>query len=170
MISNRLIRAALLSSFASAASQGAQAQSCSVPQTLIPNTTISINTCDPSYTSLVLCGAVVSGPAAVFKVNVGYPHALAFQVTPAVGTSFDPAIVVTGRQCDTGNCPLTADASGPGGMEQLNLDLDSGSYYVVVTSLSSDLPACGTAQIHFYERTFGEGNDHDGIFRVRFEY
>jgi len=144
------------------------AQSCAAPQFLVPNTSVWINTCDPSYTAVIVCGLFVSGPAAVFAVNIGYPGTLAVQVTPGFVHPFDPVIVANSGQCYAGDCPLIADAAGEGGTEQLNLDLDSGSYRVIVTTINSDA-ACGNAQVTLYERTLG-GNEHDGIFRVGFEY
>jgi hypothetical protein len=165
-----LVRAALLAGCVLGGWHGAAAQSCSVPQTLVVNSVISIDTCQSTYMPSLLCGGIVSGPAAVFAVNIGYPGLLAFEVTPGVGSQFDPAIAVTGPQCETGNCPRLVDSGGQGQPEQVNLDIDSGSYRIIVTSFNPVAGTCGTALIHLYERTLGSGGNSDGIFRQGFEY
>ena len=146
------------------------AQSCVAPPVLVSTTSFAVNTCASSYQPQSLCdGAVPAGPAAVFRVNIGYPGLWAFQVTPGSAPSFDPAIVVTSRQCETGACPRAADEAGPGGTEQVNLDFDSGVYYLIVTSFNPGA-ACGLAQISLYERGLGGGSSNDGIFRAGFNY
>jgi len=145
------------------------AQSCVAPQMLVSTTSFAVDTCASSYQPQSLCdGAVPAGPAAVFRVNIGYPGLWTFQVTPGIGPLFDPAIAVISRQCETGACPRAADEAGPGGTEQVNLDFDSGVYYLIVTSFNPSA-SCGIAQISLFERTGGDGSNY-GIFRASFEY
>jgi len=146
----------------------ASAQSCATPMLLLqPEVPVYIDTCSSSYTPAVLCGGPTAGPAAVFLVRLRYPNsAWTFEVVPTISSSFDPVIVVQNRQCETGTCPFVIDNAGVGGSELLNLDLDSGSYYLIVTSYNADHP-CGNVLVTVQEEA---GGTQDGIFRSRFDY
>jgi len=141
------------------------AQSCSNPIVLLLDMSIGIDTCGSAPATV--CGGFPAGPAAVFPVQLRYPRgAWTFEVVPEIGSNFDPVIIVQRPQCGTGACPFVIDNAGVGGGEVFNLDLDSGFYYLLVTSFDPD-HSCGKALVLLQEES---GGPNDGIFRSRFDY
>jgi hypothetical protein len=149
------------------------AQSCSAPQLLLETDfPYTLDTCQTGYSPASLCGGglVPAGPSAVFLLYLAYPPSgLLLTATPS-SSDFDPAILVQTEQCgELGNCPFFVDNAGPGGEEMFALNqLDSGKYYIVVTSQNPDA-ACGVVSVDV-QNTLGGSPSNDGIFRAGFDY
>lgn len=173
MISKRLpLRKNLAARFAAIAGGcmtigSAYAQSCPAPLLLNSSQFFAqIDTCQSTYAPEKLCGGEIfpDGPAVVFQINIGYPQpTYTFVAQPLNGAVFDPVIVVESQHCgETGNCPFQVDNAGVGMEETFNFgQLDSGTYYLVVTSVNQDAP-CGLTYFGFET---GVIEDTDGIFR-----
>jgi len=168
--------AAVFALFSCAFASSPSAQSCANPTFITQmNTQYSFDTCSSTYRPSVLCanegGVYPNGLAVVYQVHLGYPsQVFTLYVVPSmVAQTFDPVVVVQRGPCgETGACALVEDAVGPGGTEQLDIgQLDSGTYFIVVTSF--DFNNCGTAFLSI-NGNLGGGNDTDGIFRSRFEH
>ncbi|HET8897568.1 MAG TPA: hypothetical protein VFN09_02125 [Rhodanobacteraceae bacterium] len=118
------------------AAHAAGAQQCAVPQSLAPNTAISLDTCAGDQELHLACGSALElyGPAAVFQLDLPYP-AGTLNLQP-VAFAFSPALLVMQAPC-SGLSPCYAAAmSPPGTGSSVDLSgLDSGSYFVVVAPL-----------------------------------
>ncbi|HEX4479694.1 MAG TPA: hypothetical protein VH082_02700 [Rudaea sp.] len=152
---------------------GCVAQSCASPQFMLPDVTYTIDTCSNGFSLASVCGGTtLTGPAIAFTLYLPYPQGAEFlSVTPTSGSpQFDPLLAVESHTCGTDSaCPLFADNAGAGGQEVIDVGtLDSGVYYVVISTEAGTPTECGAADV-IVQSGLG-GNDDDGIFRSGFNY